>query len=37
MSYKIVWTERALEKFQEVIDYIGPDHKVSASNWALGV
>ena len=34
MSYKIVWTERALNKIQEVIEYIGPDHKLTASNWA---
>lgn len=35
MNYKIVWTERALTKIQDVVNYIGSDHKSTAANWAL--
>lgn len=37
MKYKVEWTQRALEKFDEIYDYIAAESKVNAKAWAMDI
>lgn len=37
MNYKVEWTQRALDKFDEFFDYIAEESKSNAKKWASDI